>query len=158
MPLANRLLLIAECIAVAAALGWDLRRGSLANTFPALSPLVVRWAAIATIAVLALAVADVIGAIGAARLLRNLGLLSLGLALILSVAMRLLYGLIVALTETRTGRNLRIFREGAQAVHRFVRHALITLASVVWVVAMAQALGLLDSALRLSDKIVHRGD
>ena len=115
LPLASRLLLIAECIAVAAALGWDLRRGNLANTFPALSPAVVRWAAVATIALLALAVAaSIVGAIGAARLLRNLGLVSLGLALILSVAMHLLYGLIVALTETRAGRSLRIFREGAQ--------------------------------------------
>ena len=155
LPLASRLLLIAQCIAVAAAIGWDLRRENLASTFPAVSPAVVRWAGIATIALLVIAVAlSIVGAIGAARLLRNLGLVSLGLALILSVAMHLLYGLIVALTETGAGRKLRIFRGGAQAAHRFVRRALITLASAVWVVAMAQALGLLDSVLRLGDRIV----
>ena len=152
LPLANRLLLIAQCIAIAAVIGWDLRHGNLANAFPTRSPAVVRCAAIAMIVLLVLAVAaSIIGAVGAARFLRNLGLGALGLALVLSIAMHLLYGLIVALTETR---SLRIFRERPEVVHRFARRVLIVVALACWAVAMAQVLGLLDSALRLGDRVV----
>jgi hypothetical protein len=64
------------------------------------------------------------GYLGASRILRNGVVGSLGPALFLMVAVRLLYGLTLALMQTRAARSLRIVRLQPNSVHRSVERVL----------------------------------
>jgi hypothetical protein len=77
------------------------------------------------VVLLALAVvASATDYLGASRILRNGVLGSLGPALFLMVAVRLLYGLTLALMQTRAARSLRIVRLQPNSVHRSVERVL----------------------------------
>jgi len=155
LPLTSRLLLIAQCVAVAAAVAVDLRRGRLEETFTRPPRMLVRSIARGIILVLVVAVvASVIGYLGAARILRNGVLGALGAALILSVAMHLLYGLFIVLLQTRAARTLRIARLHTSSVQRAVRAGLMIVGWLIWIIAMLQILGLLDNVLLLGQQLI----
>jgi len=155
LPLTSRLLLIAQCVAVAAAVAVDLGRGRLEETFTRPPRMLVRTIARAIILLLLAAVAaSVIGYVGVARILRNGVLGALGAALILSVAMHLLYGLFIVLLQTRAARTLRIARLHTASVQRAVRAGLIIVGWSIWIIAMLQVLGLLDNVLLLGQQLI----
>jgi small-conductance mechanosensitive channel len=150
LPITSRLVLIAQCVAVAVALGVDLRRGHLGQALSGLSRILVRWVAAGMVVLLALAVvASATGYLGASRILRNGVLGSLGLAVVLTVAVHLLYGLTLALMQTWAARRLRIARLQPYSVHRSVRWGLVAVAWLAWVAGMLAILGLVDEATRL---------
>jgi len=155
LPLASRLLLIAQCAAVAVAIAVDLKRGRLEETFSRPPRMLVRTIARAIILVLVVAVAaSIMGYVGAARILRNGVLGALGAALILSVAMHLLYGLFIVLLQTRTARTLRIARLHTASVQRAVHSGLMIVGWLIWIIAMLQILGLLDNVLLLGQQLI----
>ncbi len=158
LPLVSRLLLIAQCGALAVALGVDLGRGRFERLLPRLPAALVRWAAAGIIILLATAVlATVTGHLGAARVLRNLVFGALGLWVLLAVVAWLLYGFALALMHTGVGRSLRIVRLHQGAVRSSLRSALIFVALVGWVSGMVLLLGLGDEASRLVD-VLYRSE
>jgi hypothetical protein len=101
------------------------RRRHLEQALSRVSPILVRRVATGIVVLLALAVvASATGYLGASRILRNGVLGSLGPALFLMVAVRLLYGLTLALIQTRAARSLRIVRLQLNSVHRSVERVL----------------------------------
>jgi small-conductance mechanosensitive channel len=152
LPLASRIVLIAQCLAVAGAAALDLHRGRLSRVFSkipqAIKALVVGAIILLTIAV----VANIIGYIGVSRTLRNGVLGSLGVALVLRIAYHLLYGLSLALMQTQLARRLRIVQFQTYSVQRAARAALGTAAVLFWAAASFLVFGLLDSLVAfLSD-------
>ena len=155
LPLASRLLLIAQCVAVAIALAVDLRRGTLEQAMPTWPPGLVRAVVRAIVALLALAVAaSILGEVGASRRLRNVVLGSLVLVPILALAGHLVYGLIVALMHTKAARSLRIVRMQSASVRRGVRTVLVTGGLLAWAFFLLLGLGLLGEAARLAERVV----
>ncbi len=156
LPLVSRLLLIAECGALAVALGMDLGRGHFERLLPGLPAALVGWAARGIIILLAMAVlATVTGHLGAARVLRNLVLGGLGFWVLVSVVAAQLYGFSLALMHTGVGRSLRIVRLHRGAVRNSLRSAVIFVALVGWVWGMVLILGLGDEVSRLVDLLYH---
>ena len=154
LPLQGRLLVIAQCVAVAGALIVDLRRGALLQAVP-WSPVTTRRVAIAAIVLLTLAVlATVVGYIGPARVLRNIVLGAGGLALLVVVATHLLYGLVAALSETRIARRLRIVSRDPASVRRAALIALRVVGWIAWVVGMLIMVGRLDWTVQLVENVV----
>ena len=156
LPLVSRLLLIAQCGALAVALGMDLGRGHFERLLPGLPAALVGWAARGIIILLAMAVlATVTGHLGAARVLRNLVLGGLGFWVLVSVVAAQLYGFSLALMHTGVGRSLRIVRLHRGAVRNSLRSAVIFVALVGWVWGMVLILGLGDEVSRLVDLLYH---
>jgi potassium efflux system protein len=154
LPLQGRLLMIAQCVAVAGGLIVDLRRGASMQAMR-WSPVKARRVAIAAIVLLTLAAfAAVAGYAGPARLLRNIVLGAAGLGLLVFVAAHLLYGLVAALSETRVAQRLRIVSRDPASV----RHAALIAFRVVgwsaWVVGMLILVGRLDWAVQLAERVV----
>jgi small-conductance mechanosensitive channel len=150
LPIASRLILIAQCGGLAVALGLDLKRGRFASAFPGLPAASVRWVIAAIIGVLVLAVlATIVGQIGAARVMRSVVLGALDLLLVLAVAAGLLFGIFLALMHTSAGQSLRIVREYQNDLGRFSRNALLLLAGVAWISGVVFLLGFGDDASRL---------
>ena len=156
LPLASRVLLIAQCAATAVALGVDLSRGHFRQTFPRLPATLVRWVVVAMIFLLAFAVlATLTGHLGAARVLRAVVLGSVGLALLVAMMVGLLYGLILTLMQTSAGRSLRIVRTHQDAMRTGLRRLLMAIGSVAWVLATVLMLGWGDEASSLADALVQ---
>ena len=154
LPLPGRLLLIAQCVAVAAGLAVDLRRGALVQALD-WSPVTTRRVVIIVIVLLMLAVlAAIAGYAGPAHVLRNIALGAAGLALLVFVATHLLYGLVVALSETRVSQRLRIVRRNPASVQRAVLTALRVVGWMAWVVGMLIMVGCLDWAVQLVESAV----
>ena len=154
LPLPGRLLLIAQCVAVAAGLAIDLWRGALVQALD-WSPVTTRRVAIMVIALLTLAVlAAIAGYAGPAHVLRNVALGAAGLALLVFVATHLLYGLVVALSETRVSQRLRIVRHNSASVQRAALTALRVVGWMAWVVGMLIMVGCLDWAVQLVESAV----
>ena len=150
LPIASRVILIAQCGGLAVAFGLDLNRRRFASAFPDLPAASVRWVVVAIIGVLVLAVlATIIGQIGAARVSRSLVLGALSLLLVLAVAAGLLFGIFLALMHTSAGQSLRIVREYQDDLGRFSRKALLVLAGVAWISGLVFLLGLGDYAAQL---------
>ena len=151
LPLQGRLLLIAQCVAVAGGLIVDLRRGA---SMP-WSPVTTRRVAIAVIVLLTLAVlAAVAGYAGPARLLRNIVLGAAGLALLVFATIYLLYGLIAALSQTRVAQRLRIVSRDPASVRRAALTALRVVGWSAWVVGMLILVGRLDWTVQFVEKLV----
>ena len=156
LPLVSRLLLIAQCGGLAAALGTDLGRGRFDQSFPRRSVTLVRLFAAGIIILLVVAVlAAVTGHLGAARVLRNLVLGALGIALLIAVMAGQLYGLTLALMHTGVGHRLRIVRLHPHALRSLLRTGLVVAALLGWVSGMLFMLGLGEDASRLVDGVFH---
>jgi small-conductance mechanosensitive channel len=154
LPLSSRVLLIAQCVAVAGALAVDLRRRNLVQP-ESPHPVLTRRAAKAMIVLLLLAVAaSVLGYVGASRILRNAVLGALGIGLVVIIARFLLYGFAVALLQTETARRLRIVRLHLESIRRTVRVGLAILAWIVWAAGMLLLLGRLDGTVRFAQRVV----
>ena len=154
LPLQGRLLMIAQCVAVAGGLIVDLRRGAPMQAIP-WSPVTTRRVAIMAIVLLTLAVlAAVAGYAGPARVLRNIVLGAAGLGLLVFVATHLLYGLVAALFETRVAQRLRIVSRDAASVRRAALIALRVVGWSAWVVGMLILVGRLDWAAQLAESVV----
>ena len=154
LPLQGRLLVIAQCVAVAGALMVDLRRGALLQAVP-WSPVTTRRVAIAAIVLLALAVlATVVGYIGPARVLRNIVLGAGGLALLVVAVTHLLYGLIAALSETRIAQRLRIVSRDPASVRRTALNTLRVVGWIAWGAGMLILVGRLDWLMQLAANVV----
>jgi potassium-dependent mechanosensitive channel len=154
LPLQARLLLVAQCTAVAAGLLVDLRRGALLQA-PRWSPVTTRRVAITVIVLLTLAaLAAVVGYTGPARVLRNVVLGAAGLGLLVVVATHLLYGLVVALSETRVAQRLRIVSHDPASVRRAALNALRFVGWIAWVVGMLIMVGRLDWVMQLAESVV----
>ena len=154
LPLQGRLLLIAQCAAVAGGLIVDLRRGASMQAMR-WSPVTTRRVAITAIGLLTLAVlAAVAGYAGAARVLRNVVLGAAGLGLLVFVATDLLYGLVAALSETRAAQRLRVVSRDPASVRRAALIALRVVGRIAWVVGMLILVGRLDWAVQLAESVV----
>jgi len=154
LPLQGRLLMIAQCAAVAAGLIVDLRRGASMPTVR-WSPVTTRRVAIAAIVVLTLAVlAAIAGYAGPARVLRNIVLGAAGLGLLVFVATDLLYGLVVGLLETSAAQRLRSVSHDPASVRRAALIALRAVGWIAWVVGMLILVGRLDWAAQLAEDVV----
>jgi small-conductance mechanosensitive channel len=154
LPLQGRLLLIAQCVAVAAGLLVDLRRGTLLLALRG-SPVTTRRVAIVVIVLLALAaLAAVVGYTGPARVLRNVVLGAVGLGLLVVVATYLLYGLVAALTETRFAQRLRIVSHDPASARRVGLIALRFCGWIAWAVGMLIMVGRLDWVIQLAERAV----
>ena len=154
LPLPGQLLLIAQCVAVAAGLVVDLRRGALVQALR-WSPMTTRRVAILAIVLLTLAVlAAIAGYGGPAHVLRNIVLGAAGLALLVFVATHVLYGLVVALSETRVAQRLRIMSHDPASVQRAALTALRVIGWIAWVVGMLIMVGRLDWAVQLVESAV----
>ena len=155
LPLQGRLLLVAQCLAVAAGLLVDLRRGALLKA-PRWSPVTARRVSITVIVLLTLAVlAAVVGYTGPARVLRNVVLGAGGLGLLVVVATHLLYGLVVALSETRVAQRLRIVSHDPGSARRAALNALRFVGWIAWVVGMLIMVGRLDWVMQLAESVVE---
>jgi small-conductance mechanosensitive channel len=155
LPLASRLFLIGQCVAVAIALGVDLRRGYLGQVLPTQSPRLVRGVVRGIGALLALAVAaSIMGEVGASRILRNAVLGSLVLVPIIAIAAHLVDGLIVGLMQTRAARSLRIIRLQPSSVRRAIRTVLVTAGLLAWAAFLLLGLGVLGEAANLAERVV----
>ena len=109
LPYSGRTVLIVQCAVVAASLWLDLRRGRIANDLALLPPGVMTLLIKASIVVLlAAVVADILGYVGLARLMRDGVLRTIGLGLALNLLGRMVYGLIVVALRTQTMQRLRI--------------------------------------------------
>jgi potassium-dependent mechanosensitive channel len=151
LPLTSRLLVIAECLTLGTALGVDLRRGGIESAFPSVAPATIRWIVVVAIALLALsATANIFGYLGASRALRNGVLGALGFGMVLAVTRYLVYGLILALMQTRTARHLRIVRFQSYAVQRAANKLLGWAAILVWLTGVLFAFGLGVDVVELS--------
>ena len=154
LPLQGRLLLIAQCVVVAAGLIVDLRRDTLIQP--------VRWSLVTTrriavtaVVLLALAVlAAVAGYVGPARVMRNIVLGAAGLALLIGIAVHLLYGLLVALSETRVAQQLRVVSQNPASVRRTALKALRAVGWIAWLAGMLIMVGRFDWAVQLAGDIV----
>jgi small-conductance mechanosensitive channel len=156
LPIASRLLLIAQCGGLAAALSADLVRGRFEEAFPHWPAALVRWSIAGFIALLVLSVlATVTGYLGTARILRILVLGGISLALLLAVLAGLVYGFALALMHTAAGRRLRTVRLYEPVLQRRLRKGLILVACVAWLSGMVIMLGLGDDAARTIDAIHH---
>ncbi len=154
LPLQGRLLLVAQCVAVAAGLLVDLRRGALLQALR-WSPVMTRRVVITVILLLTLApLAAVVGYTGPARVLRNVVLGAAGLGLLVVVATHLLYGLVVALSETRVAQQLRIVSHDPASVRRAALNALRFVGWTAWVVGMLIMVGRLDWVMQLAESVV----
>jgi small-conductance mechanosensitive channel len=155
LPLQGRLLLIVQCVAVAAALLVDFRRGALSQALR-WSPVTTRRVAITVIVLLTLAtLAAVVGYTGPALVLRNAVLGAVGLGLVVVVATHLLYGLAVALSETRVAQRLRIVSRDPASVRRAALNALRFVGWIAWVVGMLILVGQLDWVTQLAESVVE---
>ena len=154
LPLQGRLLLIAQCIVVAAGLIVDLRRGTLVQPVR-WSPVTTRRIAVTAVVLLALAVlAAIAGYVGPARVLRNIVLGAAGLALLTGVAVHVLYGLLVALLETRLALQLRVVSHDPASVRRTALTALRAVGWTAWLAGMLIMVGRLDWAVQLAGNVV----
>jgi small-conductance mechanosensitive channel len=152
--LEGRLLLIAQCVVAAAGLIVDLRRGTLMQPVR-WSQVTTRRIAVTAVVLLALAVlAAVAGYVGPARVLRNIVLGAAGLGLLIGVAVHLLYGLLVALSETRVAQQLRVVSHDPASVRRAALTALRALGWIGWLAGMLTMVGLLDQAVQLVGNVV----
>jgi len=155
LPLQGRLLLIVQCVAVAAALLVDYGRGALSQALR-WSPVTTRRVAITVIVLLTLAtLAAVVGYTGPALVLRNAVLGAVGLGLVVVVATHLLYGLAVALSETRVAQRLRIVSRDPASVRRAALNALRFVGWIAWVVGMLILVGQLDWVMQLAESVVE---
>jgi len=151
LPLTSRLLVIAECLALGTALGVDLRRGGFERAFPSVAPAILRRIVVTVIALLALSIAaSVLGYLGASRTLRNGVVGALALGMVLAVTRHLVYGLILALMQTRMARHLRIVRLQAYAVQRTANRLLGWAAVLAWLAGVLFALGFGAEMVELS--------
>ncbi len=151
LPLTSRMLVIAQCLALGAALVLDLRRGGLEKAFPFLAPATLRLIVGAALALLALSiVANVFGYLGVSRTLRNGILGTLGFAMVLAVIRYLAYGLILALMQTRTARRLRIVRFQSYKVQQAASTLLTFTAALAWIVGVMFAFGFGIEALKMT--------
>lgn len=154
LPFQGRLLLIAQCAAVAAGLIVDLRRGALIGA-ARWSPVTVRRIAISAIVLLTLAVlAAVAGHAGLARVLRNVVLGAAGLALLVVIATHLLYGLVAAFSETPAAQRLRIVRRDPASIRRVAMTALRVVGWIAWILGMLIMVGRLDWVVQVAGQIV----
>ena len=154
LPLQGRLLLIAQCVAVAAGLVVDLRRGALLEVVR-WSPVTTRRVAIAAIALLTLAALTVVAGYGGpAGVLRNVVLGAAGLGLMVVVATYLLYGLVAALLETRVAQRLRVVSHNPASVRRAALTALRLVGLIAWIAGMLVMVGRLDWAIHLAESVV----
>jgi potassium efflux system protein len=154
LPLQGRLLLIAQCVAVAGGLIVDLRRGASMQGMP-WSPVTTRRVAIAAIVLLTLAVlAAVAGYAGPGRLLRNIVLGAAGLALLVFVTVHLLYGLVAALSQTRVAQQLRTVNRDPASVRHAAMIALRVVGWSAWVVGMLIMIGRLDWTVQFVENLV----
>jgi potassium efflux system protein len=151
LPLTSRLLVMIQCLALAAALGLDLRRGGIERAFPTLAPTTLRRLVVMAIALLALGIAaNIFGYLGASRTLRNGVLGTLGFAMVLAVTRYLVYGLILALMQTRMARRLRIVRFQSYAVQRAANRLLGWTAVLMWLASVLFAFGFGVDVIELS--------
>ncbi len=156
LPLASRLLFIAQCASLAVALGVDLHRGHVRQSFPDLPASLVRWATAGLIVLLSAAVLAVVaGQIGAASILRNLVVGALGLWLLLAVIAGQLYGFTLALLHTRAARSLRIVHLRQRALLNSLRKIFTAVAVLGWGWGMLIMLGRGDEVSRLLDALIH---
>jgi small-conductance mechanosensitive channel len=154
LPLQGRLLLILQCVVVAAGLIVDLRRGTLMQA-GRWSPVTTRHVAITAVVLLTLAVLEAVaGYTGPARVLRNIVLGAAGLALVVVVVTHLLYGLVFALSETHVAQRLRIVSHDPASVRRAALTALRVVSSIGWVVGMLTMVGSLDWVVQLIESVV----
>ena len=148
LPFSGRLLLIAQCVLVAAALWLDLRREKFNHDAQILPPQAMRIVAWISIGLLGVAIfADVVGALGQARLLRDGVLRTLGFAVLINALTRVAHSFTLALLLSRFGRLSRIVTHRAEAIRRTLRWVLKLLALAAWIVGSLfsfRALGFLD--------------
>ena len=94
LPVIDRLVALAQCVAVIAAIGWDVRRAHRASLPNALRPTRVHAVLLVIVLLLvAAAYAVVVGHVGTARTLRNGVLVTLGVAMVTMAAYQTLLGL-----------------------------------------------------------------
>ena len=142
LPMAGRGLHIATYLAVAAALGVDLRHGRLLMG-DLLRPALSRRLTQALIVALVLAaLASAAGSIGLARTLGHGALGALGFWLVLVVLGHLLYGLGVAVLDAPWAQHIRIVATRGADVRRGLRRALKGAVAFGWLLGMLMLLGL----------------
>jgi potassium efflux system protein len=142
LPLTSRLLVLTQCLALGTALGVDLRRGGIERAFPSVAPATIHRIVIVAIALLVLSIiTNVFGYLGASRTLRNGVLGALGFGMVLAVIRYLVYGLILALMQTRMARRLRIVRYQSFAVQRAANRLLNWAAVLAWLIGVLFAFG-----------------
>jgi small-conductance mechanosensitive channel len=86
--------------------------------------------------------------------LRNVVLGAAGLGLLVVVTTHLLYGLVVALSETRVAQRLRIVSHDPASVRRAALNALRFVGWIAWVVGMLIMVGRLDWVVQLVENLV----
>lgn len=156
LPVISRVVVILQCLAVAAALGFDLRRGGFDKAFPAHRIALVRAVMALAIALLAAGIAaNVIGYLGFSRTLRNGVVGSLGFGLVLAVARHLAYGLVLALMQTRLARKLRVVSQRPYGVQRAARAALNLAAVLAWVAGTLMAFGVGDDVVEFIQSLAQ---
>jgi potassium-dependent mechanosensitive channel len=154
LPLTGRLVVIAQCLAVGGALAWDLRRGRFAQSFTRIPLGMLKAVVVSAIILLAAsALANVVGYEGISRTLRDGVLGSLGFALVLRISAHLLYGLSLALMETRAAQRLHIVRSRPYSVQRALRGTLGTAGVLLWAAGTLLAFGLLENLFALLGEV-----
>jgi small-conductance mechanosensitive channel len=157
-PLLDRLVLLAQCLAVGAALTLDLRRGrwatALSGRWQKTGPWIIR------ISILLLGVsglAAIFGLIGPAREIRNGVIGSLGFAIIIRAIFLALDSLVVIWLGTRSAQSLRVVRNDPERTHRFLRKALGILATAAWLAYSLFAFDLSGSASETAQRFLGMG-
>lgn len=134
---AERILLLAQVVPLAAAMLWDDRRGRLARLLPIWHAATLRawlFVIIASLAVAALA--SLAGFAGLARTMRVLTAVALGYAMVFATAAATVNRALAALLDTETARRLHSVREHRAEVLGVLRFIVGLLALVAWALAV----------------------
>ncbi|NHZ73275.1 MAG: mechanosensitive ion channel [Nitrospirae bacterium] len=157
-PLLDRIVLLAQCLAVGAALTLDLRRGrwatALSGRWQKIGPWIIR------ISILLLGVsslAAIFGLIGPAREIRTGVIGSLGFAIIHRAIFLALDSIVVIWLGTRSAESLRVVRNDPERTHRFLRKALGILATGSWLASSLFAFDLSESASETARRFLGLG-
>jgi potassium efflux system protein len=144
VPVADRLIVVVQSLALTAAFLYDLSRGNWSKAFPTIPPARLRWLVrIACLLFIAIMVTDIAGFVGVAATMKNLVFGGLGLGLIFLSASYVLIGLALALVWVRPFSGMSIVKRERWTIMTTVRKLIHIAAAVGWLITTLSLSGLM---------------